>query len=161
MIRSVAHGIHPDVSVVNSRSMSEIAFDSMKQRRLVYIVIVSLAVVGLVLAGVGVYGVVSLSMSQRSREFGVRVALGARSVDLCKLVLTETWRVCGLGIGCGVVGAAALDRLAGHFVLQSLEMNVGSYILAAVCMLTAASVAAWIPAVRVLGFSPVESLRGE
>ena len=113
----------------------------------------------LLLALLGVYGVMAVSVSQRTREIGIRMALGAAARDVRRLVLAESSRVAAVGIGCGLLGALAVSRL-----LRGLLFGVSAadpLTLGATCLLLALAtlLAGWLPARRASRVSPVEALR--
>jgi putative ABC transport system permease protein len=119
------------------------------------------AAVALALAAVGIYGVVAYAVTQRTGEFGVRVALGARSRDITALVLRQGARLTLAGGVAGVVGVVAVGRLLKHRLYGVEPVDFPT--LGAVAALLAASalLACWIPARRAARVSPTEALRSE
>jgi ABC-type antimicrobial peptide transport system permease subunit len=115
----------------------------------------------LLLGVVGVYGVISYAVSQRTREIGIRMALGAQRQELTAMFVRHGLRLALIGAGCGLLAALGLSR-----VLTSLLFGVGAadpatYGLVAVTLVSAAGVASWVPARRATRVDPSEALRAE
>jgi ABC-type antimicrobial peptide transport system permease subunit len=134
---------------------------SLQQRRFAVVLLAIFAGVALLLASVGLYGVISYSVAQRTRELGIRLALGAQRRDVLRLVVQEGMRFVALGIGAGLAGAFALTRL-----MKSLLYGVGAADPPTFAALTAvlggvALIACLIPAFRATQVNPIEALRHE
>ena len=119
------------------------------------------AAIALVLAAVGLYGVIAYSVAQRTREIGVRVALGAQPADVARLVLVEAVRLAAVGIVLGVAGAIAATG-----ALRGLLFGVGptdpaTFIVIALLLAGVALLSAYLPTRRALGVDPTEALRAE
>jgi ABC-type antimicrobial peptide transport system permease subunit len=117
--------------------------------------------VALVLASIGVYGVLSYSVSQRVQEIGVRVALGAERRDVLRLIVGQGLRLAGWGILAGIVGAAAVT-----WIIQSILYNVTatdpvSFGGVALCLVIIAALASYLPARRALAVDPIVALRND
>jgi putative ABC transport system permease protein len=113
------------------------------------------------LASIGLYGVMSYNVTQRSRELGVRLALGAATRDLLGLVLRQGMRLVMIGVGVGLIAALAATRL-----LRSMLFNVSStdpvtFVLIALLLLGVSLLAIWIPARRATKVDPIIALRAE
>ncbi|HEX8687620.1 MAG TPA: FtsX-like permease family protein, partial [Pyrinomonadaceae bacterium] len=129
-----------ELAVFNVATMEQLLADSVALRRFSMLLLAAFACVAVALAGVGVYGVISYTVAQRTREIGVRVALGARPRDVLRLVLGRGLGLAGLGIALGLAGGLALTQ-----ALSSLLYGVGAR-----DPLTFASVAALLGAVALL-----------
>jgi putative ABC transport system permease protein len=117
--------------------------------------------VGLVLAALGVYGVVAYAVAQRTREIGVRIALGARATDIVRLSAREGIRPVMIGAIAGVP-AAALVALAIRGLLFGVEpFDPVAFLLAAIPLLGVTGIACWVPARMALRVDPIETLRAE
>jgi putative ABC transport system permease protein len=129
--------------------------------RLAGIVSAAFGLLALALATVGIYGVVAYSVAQRTREMGIRLALGATPGDVLRLVLGQGMRLVALGIVIGAAGALGLAQLVGGFLYDVHAADPGSY-LAATALLTAmAIVSCYLPARRATRVDPMAALRHE
>ncbi len=147
--------------VTQVRTMDEALFNSVSQPRFRTTLVGAFAGVALLLAAVGIYGVVAYSVAQRTQEFGVRIALGAQSGDVLGMVLRDGALLAGAGIGLGIAGSLALTRL---FVslLFSVQPNDPPTFLAVAAMLALVSLAAGLfPALRATRIDPLAALRCE
>jgi putative ABC transport system permease protein len=160
-VRAVVRSLDPEVPVSKVRGMQEIAMRSASQRKPHAWLMVAFASVALTLAALGIYGVMSYTVAQRSHELGIRMALGAQPQDLLRMTLRSGLAMAGGGLALGLVGALALTR-----ALQSLLYNVKAtdpltYASASVLLLVTALLAAYIPARRAARADPVAALRCE
>lgn len=133
--------------------------DATRQERMLAGVSGLFALLGALLAGVGVYGVVSYSASRRTVEFGVRMALGAQSADVRGLVLRETAGMLGIGAFVGLLGAAGAASALGTMFFGLADFDLVSFVAAAAGLGALAFVAAWLPARRSARLDPVDVLR--
>jgi hypothetical protein len=131
------------------------------EQRLFAKVLTLFSTLAVVLAAVGLFGVVSFAVAQRRREFGIRIALGADGARLRSLVLRAAGVIVVLGIGAGVIVASTLSRLIEARLFGVDAADLSSYLGAAALMGIVALVACWIPAREALGTNPVDALRAE
>ena len=160
-IRAAVNELDPGLALYNVRSMDEWMSDTMASRRFVMLALGIFALVALMLASIGVYGVMSYNVSQRTQEFGVRIALGASAGDVVRDVVGAGLKLVLLAVLIGTVGALALSRL-----LQSLVFGVSttdplSFVLAGTFLLLIAAIACYRPAHRAGKVDPIEALRFE
>ena len=160
-IRSQVWALDPELAIEDLRPMSDIFAASIAERRFNMLLLTMFSLVGLLLAAGGIYGVISYSVSQRTREIGTRMALGARTIDIFRVVMEEGLSLIALGIGAGVLGALALTRS-----LSTLLFGVGAadpltYIAVAAFLSSVAMIACYIPARRAARVNPVVALRCE
>lgn len=120
-----------------------------------------LGLLGLVLATVGSYGVVSYSVSQRTREIGIRMALGAKRGDVLRLMLRQASLVVGAGVAVGILGAAVVGQLASHFLSGVSTLDPITYFVASVLLTGISLLACYVPARRATRVDPMVALRYE
>ncbi|HMC28039.1 MAG TPA: FtsX-like permease family protein [Verrucomicrobiae bacterium] len=160
-VRDEIHALDKDLPLLSVRPMEAVLAASISDRQLDMILLSVFASVALLLAAVGIYGVISYSVSQQTRQIGIRMALGAQPADVLKLVLqSATWQTL-VGAAVGLAGALALTQ-----VIKSQLYEVGSAdpaTIGAVVLLvfTAALFASWLPAHRAARVDPMEALRYE
>jgi putative ABC transport system permease protein len=130
-------------------------------RRLSAALIASFAGLALLLAGVGIYGVMTYSVSQRNHEIGIRMALGAKPEDVLQMIGRHGVVLAGIGIGAGIVGAAALTRLMAALLFRVNALDISTYVLGAGMLLAIVILASWIPAQRATLIDPIVALRYE
>jgi ABC-type antimicrobial peptide transport system permease subunit len=121
----------------------------------------SLGVLGLVLAVVGIYGVVSYSASQRTQEIGIRMAVGAQRTDILKMILRQGLLIVGIGVGTGLLAAFAMARLVGNFLVGVSATDPLTYAVVTFVVAFIALVACYVPARRATRVDPTVSLRYE
>jgi putative ABC transport system permease protein len=121
----------------------------------------ALGAIGLILAVVGVYGVVSFAASQRTREIGIRMALGANSRDILNLVWLQGVRLVIAGVAIGAAAAWALTRAIAHLLAEISASDPVTYITVAVLLAAVALLACYIPARRAMCVDPMIALRYE
>jgi ABC-type antimicrobial peptide transport system permease subunit len=119
------------------------------------------AAVALVLASLGLYGVISYSVRQRTREFGVRVAFGAGARDMLRLVLAHGMVVAGIGIGLGLLASLALTRIMSSVLVGTSPTDIVTFTGVPGILVAVAVVATYIPARRATLIDPVRALRDE
>ncbi len=120
-----------------------------------------IGVIALLLSAVGVYGVLSYSVSQRTREIGVRVALGASAASVQTLIVRQGLILAGVGVVLGLAASAALTQNAVSLLYNVAPTDPLSYTVVAVFLLVVAGLASWVPARRAMRVDPIEALRGE
>ena len=115
----------------------------------------------LLLGLAGIYGVMSYSVSQKTREIGIRVALGARNEEVIRMFVAHGARLATVGIVCGLIAAAALTRFMSSMLFNVSAGDPATYLVVCAALVTAAVVASYLPALRATSIDPVEALRAE
>jgi putative ABC transport system permease protein len=160
-VERTIHSIDKDLPVVSIRSMEQLLNLSMAQRRLTLTLLASLAVLALLLAAVGIYGVISYSVRQRTHELGIRLALGAQTRDVLALILKQGLKLTLSGIGLGLVAAFALTRWLESLLFEVRPNDALTFAAIALLLLLVALLACWLPAMRVTKVDPLIALRSE
>jgi putative ABC transport system permease protein len=160
-VRSQVRAIDEDQPVSKIRTMDDVLEATLGQRRLTMLLLGSLASVALLLAVVGMYGVIAYSVAQRTQEVGIRRALGAQQGDILRLVLTEGLGLSTVGLGFGVGGAFALARFVKSLLFHVSATDPGTFISIVLFFLVVAFIASYIPARRAAQLDPATALRME
>jgi putative ABC transport system permease protein len=135
--------------------------DSIAQRRFSMLLLVLFAAIAAFLAAVGLYGVVAYAVAQRTRELGVRMAVGARAGDIVRLVVGGGMRLALLGVALGTVAALGLSRILAALLFEITPFDPASYAATALGLLTVAAAACAVPALRAARVDPLAALRQE
>ena len=146
---------------VSVLAMDQIVAGSLERRRFVLTVLGTFAALALLLAVVGIYGVIAYSVGQQTHEFGIRMALGAQRYQLLLMVLRQTVRKLAVGLAIGIGGALILTRLMASLLFGVSATDPTTFFLAAALLLFAALVASFIPARRAATVNPMAALRNE
>ena len=158
-IRAEAAAMDPDVPIAELSTLASYVSNAMSQTRFLLALIGAFAVMALGLASLGLYGVISYSAKQRTREIGVRVALGASERDVMGLILGQGLAVALAGIGLGLAGAVALSRVVSAFLVGVSATDPITFAGVAALLLAVAIVASFVPARRASRVDPVDALR--
>jgi putative ABC transport system permease protein len=159
--RAAVRAVDPRLGISDVATMEEVVADSTSDRRLNMLLFVLLGTLALALATVGVYGVVAYSVSQRTHEIGVRMAIGARPNDVVRLMLSEGGRLAIVGVVAGSVVALAAARLIRGLLFEVSATDPLTFAAVAAGLLVVALLASYIPARRATRVDPVIALRGE
>jgi putative ABC transport system permease protein len=160
-VRAAVAQVDPELPVADVRTMEEVVDRTLSRPRTVSVLLTVFAAIALVLAAVGVYGVMAYSVSQRTQEIGVRMALGATAESVFRMVLGQALRLVAIGVVVGLVAAAALTRVLQTLLFRTEALDPATFVLTAVILVLVAALASWIPARRGTRVAPVEALRAE
>jgi len=141
--------------------MRQVLSDSVSEPRFRSVVFGSFAIVALVLVAIGILGVLAHSVTRRTREIGVRMALGAQRVDVLNLVVRQALAMTIAGVALGAIGAAALTRLLASFLFEVRPLDPATFASAAALLVGVALAASYVPARRASSVDPVVALRAE
>jgi len=155
------HQIDPDLPVSNLRSMDDVIARSMAQRRIVMVLLAVFAAVALLLATVGIYGVMSYMVSQRTQEIGIRMALGADRGEVVGMVLVQALRLAAGGLAAGCIAAFALTGLLRTMLYDVRPTDPITFAGVAAVLLAVAAVATAVPAMRATRIDPLMALKAE
>ncbi|HEX5835119.1 MAG TPA: ABC transporter permease [Pyrinomonadaceae bacterium] len=160
-VREQIAALDKDQPVFNVRTMEQALAQSVAARRFSTILLSVFAALALVLAAVGIYGVISYSVAQRTREVGIRMALGAQTTDVLKLVVRDGLKLVVIGVAIGLAGAFMLTRLMSTLLFGVTPTDIVTYATVALALIGVALAACYIPARRAAKVDPLVALRFE
>jgi putative ABC transport system permease protein len=161
VVTARVHELDPNVPVADVRTMTEVRDTSVAQRRLTTMLLGVFAGIALLLAAVGIYGVISYTVSQRTQEIGIRMALGARQSDVLSMVLRQALTLAATGILIGGVGAALLTGLMRNLLYGVRPTDPVTFAVVATLLAVIAAAAASVPGLRATRVDPAVALRAE
>jgi putative ABC transport system permease protein len=159
--REIVAALDKDLPVANVRTMDDLMAASVAAPRFRTTLVAIFAAVGLLLAAIGIYGVMSYAVTERTHEIGVRAALGAGRTDVLRLVLGETLVLAGVGVGVGLAGALATTRTIRALLFHVEPTDSATFAAIALILVATALVASYIPARRAMRVDPMVALRYE
>ena len=160
-VRREIRALDPTVQPAITLPMIEVTDFSVLTYRVVASVLTVLGAAALFLALIGIYGVMAFTVSQRTQEIGIRMALGAVRVDVVKLVLSHGARLALIGVAAGLIGALAMTRLLSSLLVGVSAMDPWSFVSASLLLCATALLACYLPARRAARIDPMEALRCE
>src|SRR5215831_9068148 len=160
-IRSVLASIDRNQPITSISTMDQLVQKSVGSRRVTLILLGVFSVLALVLAGIGIYGVISYSVAQRTREIGIRMALGARREDVMKMILLQGGRIAAAGVVSGMLAAFGLTRYLEKLLFSVSPGDPATFAAVAFVLAIVALLACYIPARRTLRVDPITALRYE
>jgi putative ABC transport system permease protein len=160
-VRNAVQSVDKEMPISNVKSMDDLIGSSVGQRRLSMILLGTFSGIALLLASIGIYGVMSYSVAQRGREIGIRMALGAERGRVLGLVVGQGMALAGLGVVIGLAGALALTRLLGNQLYSVTPTDPGTFTAVAALLTGIALLATLPPALRATRVDPVVALREE
>jgi predicted permease len=160
-IRQSVHAVDPRMPIYTVTTMTDALSESVAQPRFYMMLLTAFASLALLLAALGIYGVISYAVSQRTRELGIRIALGATQDRVVRLVLGQGIALTVTGIGVGLLGAYWLVHLLGALLYGVGATDATTFIAVAMVLLGVASLASYLPARRAARVDPVIAMRAE
>jgi predicted permease len=151
----------PEQPLGNIQSMDEVVMQSISRQSFSAVLLVIFSAIGLVLAALGLYGIVSYSVAQRTQEIGLRMALGAEPAGIFRMIVLRGMMVTGIGLVIGVMTAAAATHLMSSFLYGIGAADPFSYVVGSMLLLVVSTVACLIPAYRATRIDPIQALRYE
>ena len=155
------HDLDPNVAAADIRTMEEVIDASVAQRRLTMLLLGGFAALALALAAVGIYGVIGYSVSQRTQEIGIRMALGAQRGAVMRLVVGQAMALAAAGLVAGAIGAWLLTRLMQKLLFGVTPSDPLTFAAVSILLALVAAVAASVPGLRATRVDPVVALRSE
>ena len=160
-VQQAIWSLNPSLPLANVRTLQETYDKSLARTSFTLVMLAIAGTMALLIGLVGIYGVISYSVSQRRREIGIRVALGARQPELIRLFVAHGFVLALIGVACGLAGAAALTRVLGSLLFGVSPLDPLTYAAVSLGLIAAAVMASYLPALRAMEVDPVEALRAE
>jgi putative ABC transport system permease protein len=160
-VREAVRSVDESISTYNVKTMNDVVSKSAVQWRVPMLLLTAFAGVAMLLAMLGIYGITSYYVTQRTHEIGVRMALGAQIVDVLRLVLRRAMLLSLIGVGIGVLGAAAVTRYLTALLYGVKPFDAITFVAVALGLILVALVAAVLPARRATKVDPLVALRYE
>jgi len=160
-VRQQVRALDKNIPVYAAQTMDDLFAAEVASQRFNAGALVGFAGFAILLAAVGIYGVVAYAVSQRTREMGVRIALGARRGNVLRMILNQGFRLALTGVGLGLAASFALTRLMTGLLFGVKPSDPPTFILVTAALLAVALAACWIPAHRATRIDPVVALRHE
>jgi len=160
-LRQAIWAVNPNLPLASVQTLQQIYKKSIARTSLTLTMLMVAGAMALLLGGVGIYGVISYSVSQRTREIGIRMAVGAQHRQLTRMFVRHGLLLALIGVGSGLIAAAGLSRLLTSVLFGVKPVDSLTYGLASVGLILAAMLASYLPARRVAAVDPVDALRAE
>jgi len=153
--------INPNLPLASVRTLEDVASASMARTSFTLVMLAIAGAMALLLGIAGIYGVISYSVSQRTREIGIRMALGAQRQEVTRMFVRYGLRLAAIGIAAGLVTSVALGRVIVSMLFEVSPMDPLTYAAVCLSLAAAAMLASYVPALRATGVNPVTALRAE
>ena len=160
-VKNEVWAVNKDLPFASIATIDELVSRSLGERRFNLLLLGSFAVIALTLASIGIYGVMSFSISRRTHEFGVRMALGAQTVDVITLVLREGMILTMIGVAVGLAASLALTRLLSSLLFGVTATDPVTFVVISLVLAGVALTACFVPARRATKVDPMIALRYE
>jgi putative ABC transport system permease protein len=160
-VQLAVHELDPNVPIAKLSTMEQVVADSISQPRFYMLLLAAFAGVALLLAAVGIFGVISYAVAQRTREIGIRIALGAHENRVVGMVVRQAMTLAVTGVSVGIVAALVLSRTLTTLLFSLSPTDPPTFLVVAVVLVVVAFVASYVPARRAARVDPVVALRSE
>jgi putative ABC transport system permease protein len=158
-VREAIRAVDKGVALYNLKTMNDVVATSAAPRRVPMLLLSSFAGVAMLLAMIGIYGITSYYVTQRTHEIGVRMALGAQIADVLRLVLRRAMLLAVIGVGVGIAGAVAVTRYLSTLLFGVKPIDVITFVAVALALVLVALLASLIPARKATKVDPLTALR--
>jgi putative ABC transport system permease protein len=160
-VRNTIHNIDPDVYVPSVEPLENLIGTTLAQPRFNTMLLGTFAGVAMLLAAIGIYGVIAYSVAQRTKEIGIRMALGAQKIDMLRMILRQSLTIVGIGVVVGVIAALMITRLMAALLYGVGTSDFTTYATVVALLGLAAALASYFPARRAMRVDPIVALRYE
>jgi putative ABC transport system permease protein len=160
-VREAVREVDRDLPIANIRSMDQIMSSMSGDARFRTLLLGVFAAVALLLAAIGIYGVISYSVAQRAREIGIRIAIGAQNRDVLRLVVGQGMKLALIGVGVGIAGALAFTRVLSGLLFNVSATDPLTFVGVSTLLALVALLACYVPARRAMNVDPMVALRCE
>jgi hypothetical protein len=160
-VQHAVWSLNASLPLANVRTLEEIYNKSLARTSFTLVMLAIAGATALLIGLVGVYGVISYAVSQRRREIGIRMALGARERELTRIFIAHGFVLALIGVACGLAASAVLTRVLGSLLFGVNSLDPLTYAAVSLGLIAAAVMASYIPALRAMTVDPVEALRSE
>jgi putative ABC transport system permease protein len=160
-IRTTIHDIDKSVPISEVQTMDQVVEEATGESQFYLLILVAFASLALLLAAIGIYGVMSYSVSLRTREIGIRVALGAERHHVMGMVIRRGLIMAAYCIAAGIAGALMLTRFMSTILYQTTPQDPATYVIVVFLLIATALLASYLPARRATKVDPMEALRYE
>jgi putative ABC transport system permease protein len=160
-ISGAVWSVNPNLPLADVHTLQEIYTKSLARTSFTLVMLALAGGMALLLGVVGIYGVISYSVSQRTREIGIRMALGARKDELTRMFVGQGLRLAVIGVACGLVAALGLTRLMKSLLFEVNPMDPLTFVSVALGLVLSAALASYLPALRATTVDPMEALRAD
>jgi putative ABC transport system permease protein len=160
-LRAAVHAVDKDQAVGAIRPLEDVVADTIARQRFAMTLLTVFSAVALVIAAVGIYGVMAYNVVQRTGEFGIRMALGAQQRDVLRLVLTQGGKLIGIGLVVGLLATLAASRAMGSMLFNTSVYDPLTLMTITLLLAAVALIACFFPANRATKVNPIEALRTE
>jgi putative ABC transport system permease protein len=160
-VRAAVAAIDPDMSLNEVQTMASLASEAVSEPRFRTLLLGTFAALAITLASIGVFGVLAYFVTQRTREIGIRIALGASSADILRMVVGRGLVLAGVGLALGLLAAIPLTRSMQSLLFEVNPLDVPTIVMVVIGLAAVAGVASYLPARRALRIEPITALNGE
>lgn len=161
LLQNIVAGVDADQSVFFTETMEQVIADSISTRHFLFLVLTFFALAALALSTLGTYGLVSFLATSRTREMGIRMALGATRADIARLTILQGTQFAFAGTAVGAIGALLMGRLISGLLFEVHAFDAKTFVFAVAVLGTVTTLAAFLPAWRSTRLHPMEALRAE